>query len=63
MPNAAPLSAAFPPERSGGGNDQAHPPTEADAKGGTTGTQAVGGRVQRLVLSRLVKLNCKGACD
>ena len=30
-------------------NDQAHPPPEAEATGGTTKAQAVGGRVQRLV--------------
>ena len=30
-------------------NDQAHPPPEAGATGGTTKAQAVGGRVQRLV--------------
>jgi hypothetical protein len=31
-------------------HDQAHPPPEAGAKGGTTEAQAVGGRVQRLVV-------------
>ncbi len=33
----------------GGPNDQAHPPLEAEATGGTTKAQAVSGRVQRLV--------------
>jgi len=35
-------------------NDQAHPPPEAGAKGGTTEAQAVGGRVQRLVRELLI---------
>ena len=35
-------------------NDQAHPPPEAGATGGTTKAQAVGGRVQRLVKPVLV---------
>ena len=35
-------------------NDQAHPPPEAGAKGGTTKAQAVGGRVQRLVVPLLL---------
>ena len=36
-------------------NDQAHPPPEAEATGGTTKAQAVGGRVQRLVVLVLAR--------
>jgi len=35
-------------------NDQAHPPPKAEVTGGTTKAQAVGGRVQRLVLRLLI---------
>ena len=38
-------------------NDQAHPPPEAEATGGTTRAQAVGGRVQRLVRRLLVHVS------
>jgi hypothetical protein len=31
-------------------NDQAHPPPKAGATGGTTKAQAVGGRMQRIVV-------------
>ena len=41
-------------------NDQAHPPPEAGATGGTTKAQAVGGRVQRLV--SLLLINFRAIC-
>jgi hypothetical protein len=41
-------------------NDQAHPPPEAEATGGTTKAQAVGGRVQRLVVWLVMELQPHG---
>ena len=43
-------------------NDQAHPPPEAEATGGTTKAQAVGGRVQRLVLSLVNQFSSRWMC-